>query len=501
VENDRVVRLHPDYEDLIGRPRRGHDSFFPDYFVLPVGPGQSNMQAAYDMLEKLARHDVRIDRLTADTYYNGELLPAGSYVINMRQALRGYVNAMLNPVSDPMGFTSFYAEGIAAFPTQRNFVATPVREEGLLADSLEVVFGGITSDQFLTRAFMAPTAPLFQRPDVEIADNVFTLVKHTSDDAIRLVNRLLAAGNDVWILTEDYRDGRVGDFVVRSANVTPAILSQKSPNVLGIPGPYLPVYGQTPDRSATLNPNLWVETMELTRGRPGGGRTQLLTEPNVALMGGAGVNWGPDSYARFILQHLEFNHEFVTPAEFAERADEFTAVINLNQAVTEDYFTALQEAVRGGVGYVGISTEGMATGRNILIDTADAAADETDFPIATAGDEAVHMATFNAQTGISARFTLQDTVYMISSAFFAEDIFPGANALITIDGANNFVGGFMTPANVNLLAGNVVALVADYDGTPVTLFGSNIFNRAHNRQLNVMMANTIFFATADIAVE
>jgi len=496
-ENDRVVRLHPDYNDLLGRPRRGNDSFFPDYFVLPVGAGQSNQQAAYDMLEKLARHDVRIDRLTVDTYYNGELLPAGSYVINMRQALRGYVNAMLNPVSDPMGYTSFYAEGIAAFPTQRGFVAIDVREEGLLADSLEVVFGGISADELLNRAFAAPTTPLFQRPAIDLADNTFTLIKHNSDDAIRLVNRLLAAGNDVWLLTEDYREGIAGDFVVRTANLTPDILNQKSPNVVGIPGPYLPVYGQTPDRSATISSSLWVEIMELPRGRPGAGRTVALAEPNVALMGGVGVNFGPDSYARFIIQHLEFNHEFVTVEEFAARADEFTAVINLNQDVTEYDFIALQDAIRGGVSYVGIAVNGMAVGRNILIDEPDAEADETAFPIATAGNEAVHMATFNADTDISARFTLQDTVYMINSAFFVEGVMPDVDVLITIDDANHFVGGFMTPANVNLLTGNVVALTADYDGTPVTLFGSNIFNRAHNRQLNVMMANTIFLAVAD----
>ena len=503
VENDRVVRLHPDYEELIGRPRRDNDSFFPNYFVLPVGEGQSNLQAAYDTLDMLARHDVRIDKLTKDIYYNGRLLPEGSYVINMNQALRGYANAMLNPVIEPMGYTTFYAEGIAAFPTQRNFVAIDVREEGLLAGSLEVVFGGLSVDELQSRAFSTfgvPTTPLLQRPEIEIADNVFTLVKHNSDDAIRLVNRLLANGNDVWLLTDDYKDGRTGDFVVRSANITPQILSQISPNVVGIPGPYLPFYGQITERTATINPNIWVETMELPLGRPGS-RTQLLTEPNVALMGGTGANWGPDSYARFILQHLEFNHEFVTPEEFAERADEFTAVINLNQAVTEGDFIALQEAVRGGIGYVGISTEGMATGRNILINTPDAAADETSFPIGTADDEAVHMAAFNAETAISARYNLQNTVYMINSAFFTQGIMPEANVLIAINGTDNFVGGFMMPADVKMLAGNVVAVTAGYDGTPVTLFGSNIFNRAHNRQLNVMMANTIFFATAGIDVE
>lgn len=499
-ENDRVVRLHPDYNDLLGRPRRGNDSFFPDYFVLPVGAAQSNTQAAYDMLDKLARHDVRIDRLTVDTYYNDQLLPAGSYVINMRQALRGYVNAMLNPVSDPMGYTSFYAEGIAAFPTQRGFVALDVREEGLLADYLEPVFEGLSVEQLLERAFGRPQGLTFQRPDVEVEANVFTLVKHNSDDAIRLVNRLLANGNDVWILTAPYRDGVEGDFVVRSRNITPEILSQKSPNVVGIAGPYIASYGQTPDRSATINPNLWVETMEMPIGRPAR-TTVLLTEPNVALMGGAGVNWGPDSYARFIMQHLEFNHEFVTPDEFAERADEFTAVINLNQSVVEYDFIALQDAIRGGIGYVGISTEGMAVGRNILIDTPDAAAGETAYPIGSAGNEAVHMATFNANTAISARYNLADTVYMINSAFFAEGVFEGANVLITIDGADNFVGGFMTPTNVELLTGNVVAITAGYDGTPVTLIGSNIFNRAHNRQLNMLMANTIFFATAGIDVE
>ncbi|MDR2183714.1 MAG: hypothetical protein LBE55_06025, partial [Clostridiales bacterium] len=386
------------------------------------------------------------------------------------------------------------------FPTQRGFTSIEVREEGLLADNLTVVFGGLTAQELTARAFTAPTAPLVQRPDVAIADNVFTLVKHNSDDAIRLVNRLLAAGNDVWILSDNYRDGRAGDFIVRSADITPQILTQKSPNALNIPGAYISVYGQMPYRSATLNPNLFVETMVMPIGRPAA-TTHLLTEPNVALMGGTGVNWGPDSYARFIIQHLEFNHEFVTPEEFAARADEFTAVINLNQDVTEYDFAALHDAVRGGVGYVGIAVNGMAVGRNILIGAPGAEAEETDFPIGTAGNEAVHRATFAADTSITARYDLADMVYMINSAFFTDGVMPDATVLITIADAEHFVGGFKTPANVDLLTGNVVALTANYDGTPITIIGSNIFNRAHNRQLNVMMANTVFFAAAGLEVQ
>lgn len=496
AESDRVVRSHPDYDMLVGRPRRGHDSFFPDYFVLPVGAYQSNLQAVYDMLDKLARHDVRIHRLTTDVSYNNYFFPAGSYVINMRQALRGYVNAMLNPISDPMGYTSFYAEGIAAFPTQRNFVAVDVRQTGLLTNSLEVVFGGISPAQLRSRAFAAPETPLFQRPDVEVANSTYVIVKHNSDDAIRLVNRLLTAGSDVWMMTNYYRQGRVGDFVVRSADITPQILSQKSPQAV-LPGAFFSVYGQSPDRTATINPNLWIETFELPAGLPSDIR--VLAKPTVALIGGTGVNFGPDSYARFMVQFLEFNHQFVTPDQFAARASDFDAAINLNQNITEGNFEALRNAVRGGVAYIGVSVNGMTVGRNILIDAADAEADETAFPIATVADEAVFRATFETSNSIANRYHLSDTVYMIISSFFEQDVFPEAVVLTTIETGverYHYLGGFMTPERREALRGNVVAVAANYYDTPVVLFGNYIFNRAHNRQQNVMLANAIFKSTS-----
>lgn len=72
----------------------------PRAYVIPVGPGQRSASDAEDLVDALLFHGVEVERLAAPAHVGGTTYPAGSYVVDLHQPLRGLANALLSRGSD-----------------------------------------------------------------------------------------------------------------------------------------------------------------------------------------------------------------------------------------------------------------------------------------------------------------------------------------------------------------------------------------------------------------
>ena len=195
--------------EVIGRDRQGHQNFFPNYYVLPVDATQQNPAAVYDMVAYLQRNGVRVDTLSETTTIGDTTYAAGSYVIDMAQAKRGFANTVLYKGANASDFPSIYAEIVVNFPDLRGFDVFEVRT----ADAFESILKEVTSTP-------QKSTPLPKSSD-------FYILKNNSLDAVEAVNTLFDEELPVRLFTQDSEAHEVGDFLI-SADALPFIVDDYS---------------------------------------------------------------------------------------------------------------------------------------------------------------------------------------------------------------------------------------------------------------------------------
>ncbi|WP_088034010.1 M14 family metallopeptidase [Evansella clarkii] len=203
-EDNRAVDEHYVNADgeSIGRVRGEHDSFFPDYYVIPADEdSQKNVLEAYKMAEYLLRNGINIEETTEETEINGTTYPAGTFVVPMNQAKRGLANAVLYSGDDVSDWGAMYDPIVVNFPALRGFDTDEIREPGS--------FDGVTAE---VDNVELPTGDVTGNPPKQI-------VKNNTNDAIKLVNDLLAEGKNVEVAAEN--KGRItqGDFIVETSDL------------------------------------------------------------------------------------------------------------------------------------------------------------------------------------------------------------------------------------------------------------------------------------------
>lgn len=198
-EDNRVV---DDYftnanGEVIGRTRGGHDSFFPDYYVLPKDDkNQKNDYEVYNMVDYLIRNGVKVEETTQVVTIDGVTYPVGTYIVPMNQAKRGLANAMLYEGDDVSDWQAMYDPVVVNFPALRGFDIQQIRVKG--------AFNGKTKK-----------VASVKRPKSSIQyTTARQIVKNANNDTVRLVNELLAQGKPVGIVQENKGDAKKGDFVI-----------------------------------------------------------------------------------------------------------------------------------------------------------------------------------------------------------------------------------------------------------------------------------------------
>ncbi|NGZ75134.1 hypothetical protein GYN08_07375 [Saccharibacillus sp. VR-M41] len=191
-------------EQAIGRPRKNGETFFPDYYVLPVDRKlQKNPLEAYRMIQYLLRNGIKVERSEADVSVGSATYPAGSFVVNMRQAERALANTVLYDGPDVSDFESVAATVVQNFADLRGFDRYTIREAGAFADK--------------TVPVSEVSIPKSKMPE----RSAYIRIANTNNDAIKAVNALLNANKTVTMLTTGGDGYEAGDFAAAYDDLEP----------------------------------------------------------------------------------------------------------------------------------------------------------------------------------------------------------------------------------------------------------------------------------------
>jgi hypothetical protein len=427
--------------DPLGRPRINEDtSFFPEYYVIPVDKDfQKNPLEAYKALAFLERNGAIVSITTTEVGYEEETLPIGTYVIDMHQANRGFVNSMLSDGYDASNFLDIYAEIVISYPDMRNFDCLTVRESD--------VFAGKT----------APVSNIPQPLTMIGGASSKVVVQNDNIDVIKLVNRLLDNDKQVQMLTMDYLDSRSGDFVINRADLDAYCTGLL---VFGMPLEGAPFY---------------IETIE---------------EPDITVLGSG-------SHSRFILDMLGFNDDYTFASKAANvDPDKTDVLVGFNSSAN------VSGIVSGsGIGFVGIGTSTMnAAKTNGLLSGFDcyipaARTSET-------YREGLVKSYYTYDNLVTANYDQTDAAYVMNGTYITAAPTNG-EPLITVSGDDDFFKAGWYPGNEALkntmLA--VYGYSGPDEDVPVTLFANNIFSKAHAQHTFNMFANAIYLTASDIELD
>ncbi|GGG10656.1 zinc carboxypeptidase [Paenibacillus albidus] len=191
--------------ESIGRERDALDAnFFPEYYVLPVAKElQKNELETYKMVQYLLRNGVKVEKTTTSVSVDGVYYPAGTYVVNMHQAKRGYANLVLYNGIDVSDFDAMYSDTVQNFADMRGFDRYISRTAGAFTGKTEQV-----------GSLVIPTTDLNQ---YRFEQNY--VIRNSNNDAIKAVNELLANKKAVTLLTNGGPGYEKGSFLVSRSNL------------------------------------------------------------------------------------------------------------------------------------------------------------------------------------------------------------------------------------------------------------------------------------------
>jgi hypothetical protein len=191
------------------RPEFDNDAengnFYPECYIIPLDrTHQSNLQAAYDMMEWLSRNDVKILLTDQAFTYEGITYPAGTMIITMYQAKRSVANSALYDGTLIKDWTVLYSEGITTFNETRGFdMATCARPDDY--NTIRAACGeALDYEDCLEYLEKATSSLSGNRTGYQV------IISNSSEDSTAAVNELLQQGKTVGMIMEgNYR----GDYI------------------------------------------------------------------------------------------------------------------------------------------------------------------------------------------------------------------------------------------------------------------------------------------------
>ncbi|ATW25265.1 M14 family zinc carboxypeptidase [Candidatus Formimonas warabiya] len=181
---------------------------FPFAYLIPVDRKlQRDPLEASKMVNHLVQNGIQVKKGLASFEAEGVIYPPGTYVVPMRQGLRGLANTMLWPGEDlSQRVKAMYDVSVYSFPHMCGFDARPVGEE--FSAALEPV----RSASRLKGVFERGAGQVYAFP----AEN---------NDAVKVANLLLKEGFSVCRTAQGFRDFLPGTFLVQGGEDLPARLT------------------------------------------------------------------------------------------------------------------------------------------------------------------------------------------------------------------------------------------------------------------------------------
>ncbi len=428
--------------------------FFPECYPIPLdAENQTNLQAAYDMIEYLTRNDVKVSIADAPVTADGKTLPAGTAVVSMYQAKRSVANAALYDGTLINTWESLSHESVDAFNHLRGFdMVTCVKpaEYDVIADALSQALTYDTLQPFLRENAVS-------RFTGEEGWDV--IISNASESSTSAVNALLSSGKQVGMITEgSYK----GDFICSYAD-----WQSVSDDYLligtGVKDPDCTAYviGKTPTVYI-------VGTKEALTPDPAG----YVFAPLVYLSGEYNVD-------RIALDLMGF-----TTTEDVAEAD---AVVGSKELDEESL-----AAVQAGVPYVGYTVNATEVVQESLLP--DVQTGEAD------GDGCLGYVTYPEETLVNASYIMDgDDIFYGCGASYFTALPEGAKALVQRDGSRAPLSGVFrgdeesTSAYLNSIMGfSYTGKDKSGNSVNITLFANSMTDSGHQRDEYAFISNALF---------
>jgi hypothetical protein len=265
----------------------------PRGYVIPSD--QPDFLTAIKFVNTLIWNGVSVERASSAFRIGGKAYPAGSFVVKTAQAFRPHILDMFEPQDHP---DDFAYPGASPTPPYDSAGWTLAYQMGVQFDRILDGFDG----PFATvPGVVSPPPGSISQVD-RPAGYLFT---HEANDAFVAVNRLTAAGESVYWLTQEYsasgKSWPVGTHYVRAGNATLSRLQQLTRDV----GLSFQAVARPPERQA-----LQLKAVRIALWDQYGGSA-------------------PSGWTRFVLEQFEFPYTVVYPQtlDAGNLADSFDVLI------------------------------------------------------------------------------------------------------------------------------------------------------------------------------
>ncbi len=428
--------------------------FFPECYLIPLDSAhQTNLQAAYDMIEWLTRNDVQVGITDKAVSYGGETYPAGTMVVSMHQAKRAVANGVLYNGTVIRNWTDLYSEGITAFSHTRGFDMVTCAQPAAY-ETIAHAVGTTLKDLDSARSFLNENAK--SQFTGKTGEDV--ILSNASEDAVAAVNALLKAGKQVGMITEGAYEG---DFLCSYKDWC-TVADDYVLTGTGVKEPQLTAY------SIEKAPTVYISgTVDATKPDDTGYVYTTLVSGSSAY-----------NYDRMAMEMMNF----ATTADAAQ-AD---AVIGA---------TALDAgglaAVKGGVPYVGYGSKAVEEVRNSLLDVGTGKTD---------GMDCLGYVVYPDKTLVNASYLADgDDVFYGYGLHYFTALPQGAKVLVQMDSNKAPLEGFMNGDETSCQAFLDGIQGFSYQGKAkdgseidVTVFANTLTNKAHQRDEYAFISNAIF---------
>ena len=448
VEGAEADLFRPEYD---GEGENGN--FYPECYIIPMdGVNQSNLQAAADMMEYLARNGVQVNLTEAAFTYDGVEYPAGTLIVSMYQAKRSVANGVLYDGTVITEWPVLYSEGITAFDKTRGFDMA-VCAQPAVYETIAAVCGEAL-DYAETQSYVAGLTSSFTG-----VENAQVILMNASEDSTAAVNALLKAGKSVSLITEGQYKGSFlcsyadwqsvsDDYLITGLGVTEAPAAQ--------------VIAKAP--------------VVYISGKPAANEKGFV---NTSLVSGSYEY----NYDRQAMELLGF-----TVTENAAEADLIIGAAELDaQALA---------AVKSGTPYIGYGYDAMQSAVELFA--------EGQLVYETAGSnamDALAYVTYPTDSLVTASYVAEgdDILYGYGASYFAA-IPQGAQVLVQLDGSKELLEGFLpsTGEHYNDFLNHSIQAIS-YQGKGagnadlnVVLFANTLTNKVHQRDEFNFISNFAF---------